>query len=268
MPEPRATDHPLSGQFEGRTVIVTGGASGIGEATVRHFSAEGANVVLADLHDERGRAVLEEIGSGLFVRCDVGSEDDFEALVETATATYGGVDVLVNNAATGVFGLVPDITPDAWLRVISVTLHSVFRGCRAVIPGMRARGRGVIVNVASISGLAGDYGMASYNTAKAGVINLTRNLALDHAKDGIRVNAVCPGLVDTPATEPIRQSPALWAAFTGSIPMGRAAAPREIATTIGFLASDDASYMTGSILVVDGGKTAGTGQPNSTETWT
>ncbi len=251
-------------RFGGRTAIITGAGSGIGAATARLLAAEGAKVVVTDVDDARGEAVAASLspGSAVYARLDVSSDDDWAAASKAAVGRFGGIDILVNNAGTGVFGQVPDISTDDWLRVMSITLHSVFRGCREVIPQMRRRGGGAIVNIASISGLAGDYGTSSYNTAKAGVLNLTRNLAIDHAPDNIRVNALCPGLVETAATQLARDLPGLWDAYVAGIPMKRAAQPDEMARVAAFLASDDASYITGTILVADGGKTAHTGQPN------
>ncbi len=253
-----------SQRFAGRTVIVTGGASGIGAATAQLFALEGANVCIADIDDEKGAAVRDTLppDSAMYLNANVGSAEGFAKLVEAVTQRFGSVDILVNNVATGIMGKVADVSPEDWLRVMNITLHSVFWGSRSVIPGMIARGGGAIVNVASISGVAGDYGTACYNTAKAGVINLTRNMGIDYAKDHIRVNAVCPGLIDTPATAILNQMPQVLEAFTKSIPMGRLGQAVEIARAIAFLASDDASYITGTMLIVDGGTTAWTGQPN------
>jgi meso-butanediol dehydrogenase/(S,S)-butanediol dehydrogenase/diacetyl reductase len=254
----------VSQRFFGKTAIVTGASSGIGAATARLLAREGAKVCIADIDDEMGATVLDSLptGSAMYMNADVGSDAGFAALVDAVVERFGAVDILVNNVATGAMGRVGEVSTEDWLRVMNVTLNSVFRGSRAVIPGMLARSGGAIVNVASISGLAADYGTASYNTAKAGVINLTRNLGIDYARDGIRVNAVCPGLVDTPATAVLNQMPHVLEAFHRSIPMGRLAQPIEIARAIAFLASDEASYITGTALVVDGGTTAWTGQPN------
>ncbi|MEY4483201.1 MAG: hypothetical protein RL693_653 [Verrucomicrobiota bacterium] len=254
----------VSQRFLGKAAIVTGAASGIGAATAMLLAHEGAKVCIADIDDEKGGAVRDALphDSAMYMNVDVGSDAGFAQLVDAVIERFGAIDILVNNVATGAMGRVVEVSTEDWLRVMNVTLHSVFRGSRAVIPGMIARGSGAIVNVASISGLAGDYGTTSYNTAKAGVINLTRNMGIDYAKDGVRVNAVCPGLVDTPATAVLNQMPHVLEAFRRSIPMGRLAQPIEIARAIAFLASDDASYITGTALVVDGGTTAWTGQPN------
>lgn len=252
----------VSQRFLGKTAIVTGAASGIGAATAMLLAHEGAKVCIADIDDDKGAAVRDALppGSAMYINADVGSDAGFTQLADAVIARFGAIDILVNNAAAGAIGRVADVTTEEWLRVINITLHSVFRGSRAVIPGMIARGGGAIVNVASVSGVAGDYGTPSYNAAKAGVINLTRNMGIDYAKDGIRVNTVCPGVVNTPAAAVL--TPHVLEALCQSIPMGRIAQPIEIARAIAFLASDDASYITGTALLVDGGTTAWTGQPN------
>jgi meso-butanediol dehydrogenase/(S,S)-butanediol dehydrogenase/diacetyl reductase len=249
------------GRFADRIALVTGGASGIGAATVRLLAAEGAAVTVVDLAESAGAAVAAEIG-GHFHACDLADPAAPGAMVEAVLARAGRLDVLVNNAGIGSLAEAPDLDPALWRQVLAVDLDAVFLACRAAIPAMRAAGGGTIVNTASISGLAGDYGFAAYNAAKAGLLNLTRALAIDHGKDGIRVNAVCPGLVDTPLAAPLAAVPGLMAAWVRDIPLGRAARPEEIAEAIAFLASDAASYMTGAALVVDGGATAHTGQPN------
>ena len=180
------------------------------------------------------------------------------------SARFGGLDILVSNAGIGSFGEAPDMDPEMWHRVIAIDLDGVFFGARAAIPAMRARGGGVIVNTASISGLGGDYGFAAYNAAKAAVINLTRTLAIDHGKDNIRVNALAPGLVSTPITSGLAAIPGLAEAWNALIPLGRPAQPEEMAEVIAFLASDAASYITGTTIVADGRMTARTGQPNFT----
>jgi meso-butanediol dehydrogenase/(S,S)-butanediol dehydrogenase/diacetyl reductase len=173
--------------------------------------------------------------------------------------------VLVNNVGAGVPGKVTEVLPEEWLESINVCLSATYMACRYAIPHMIAGGGGAIVNIASTAGLGGDYGMAAYNSAKAAVINLTRSMAVDHALDGIRVNAVCPGVTETPATLRMRRVPGLWDAHMHTIPMRRAGKPTELAAAIVFLTSDDASYITGAVLPVDGGKTAWSGSPDMTE---
>ena len=251
-------------RFEEKTVIITGGASGIGAASARRFHAEGANLVLADLNDELGQTLVDELGHDrvLYQHTDVADLEAVEALINSAVDEFGSLHVLMNNAGVGCFGETPDLDPAEWQRVIAIDLNAVFYGCRAAIPVMRAGGGGSIINVASISGMGGDYAFTAYNAAKGGVINYTRAAAIDHARDGIRVNAICPGPVATPITEGIGEFPGAREAWHEAVPLGRFAAADEIAAVATFLASQDASYMTGSIVAVDGGLTAHTGQPN------
>jgi len=251
-------------RFANKVVIVTAAASGIGLAAAQRFAAEGATLSLSDLN----AAALEEHGAALnlpkerlrVTRVDVSKAAEIEALVADTVLAFGGLDVLVNNAGVGAFGYVTEITPEVWDRVIATTLSSVFYASRAALPHLIAR-RGNIVNTASISGLVADVGFAAYNAAKGGVCNLTRAMAIDHASDGIRVNAICPGVTETGSTAWMQKIPAIMQGFDDRLPMGRMGTSEEMAAAIAFLASDDASYITGSNLVVDGGLTAGTGQP-------
>jgi len=258
----------MAGRFEGKVALITGGASGIGAASARRFAAEGARVVLGDVNQERLAAVAKEIdGSGETVAtyvADVSDRSQVEAMTEAAVQRFGRLDIVFNNAGVGTYGKTPDLDPDEWHRVIDVDLHSVFYGCRAAIPHLRAAGGGAIVNTASISGLFGDYGLAAYNAAKGAVVNYTRTAAIDHARENIRINAVCPGPVDTALTIPLLAQPQIAAGYEELIPMGRVGRPEEIASAVLFLASDDAAYVTGAMIVVDGGLTAATGQPNFT----
>ncbi|QUD89968.1 SDR family NAD(P)-dependent oxidoreductase [Phenylobacterium montanum] len=251
-------------RFQDKVAVVTGGASGIGAATVRLFAAEGAKVVVVDMNEGLGHALTDELDEGRthFIRCDVSDRVALEAAVKDSHDRYGRLDILFNNAGIGCFGKTPDLDPEVWEKVIAVDLSSVFYACRAAIPLMRAAGGGVIVNTASISGLAGDYGFTAYNAAKGAVINYTRALAIDHAREGIRVNALCPGLIDTPLTAVAKQMSGVLDVWLEGIPMGRAGTPEEMAKVVAFLASDDASYVTGAIMIADGGATAGTGQPD------
>ncbi|MBK6706915.1 MAG: SDR family oxidoreductase [Sphingomonadales bacterium] len=251
-------------RFAGKVAVITGGASGIGAAAARLFHGEGASVVIGDLNAEAGSALAAELGHdrALFLPVDVADFAGVEALVHAAKDRFGRLDILFNNAGIGSFSPIADLPVEDWRRVIAINLDAVFFGCKAAIPIMHAQGGGAIVNTASASGMAGDFGFGAYNAAKAGVINFTRTAAIDHARDGIRVNAVCPGPVDTPILAGIGEVPDLRADWEDRVPMGRFAQPQEIAEVVAFLASDAASYVTGVSIAVDGGLTAHTGQPN------
>ncbi|MCB1692891.1 MAG: SDR family oxidoreductase [Pseudomonadales bacterium] len=257
----------MADRFEGKGVIITGGASGIGAATAARFVAEGASVVVSDI-DPAGETYARSLGENTtFIQCDVADSGSVEALIARGVEWLAGrgrhLDVLFNNAGIGSFGEAPDMTDEAWHRVVDIDLHGVFYGCRAAITEMRSRG-GVIVNTASISGLFGDYGFAAYNAAKAAVINLTRTLSMDHGKDNIRVNALCPGVIRTGLTAGLEQAGPLIDEWLSTIPLGRIGEADEMAGVVLFLCSDDASYITGAAIVADGGMTARTGQPNFT----
>ena len=251
-------------RFANKVIIITAAASGIGLATAKRFAKEGAILALCDIEfdklGEHGRALGLPDARLHLSHVDVSKPAEIEGFISETVSRFGGLDVLVNNAGIGAFGYVTEITPEVWDRVIATTLSSVFYASRAALPHLVKR-RGNIVNTASISGLAADVGFAAYNAAKGGVVNLTRAMAIDHASDGIRVNALCPGVVEAGSTGWMVENDKLMKEFANRVPMGRMAQPDEMAGAILFLASDDASYMTGSNMVVDGGLLAGTGQP-------
>lgn len=252
-------------RFDGRIVAITGAASGIGAAAARRFASEGARLALCDLNEDRLRESAAALGltdADLFLRgVDVGDASAVEAFVHDAAAALGGLDVLVNNAGVGCFGHVDEITPEQWRRTLAIDLDAVFFGSRAALPYLR-QSRGCIVNTASISGLLADPGLVAYNVAKAGVINLTRNMAVDHAAEGVRANCICPGGVGTPMIKAHTRDNAIMDDYANLVPMGRVGTAEEMAAGIAFLASSDASYITGQSLIIDGGVTAQTGQPN------
>jgi NAD(P)-dependent dehydrogenase (short-subunit alcohol dehydrogenase family) len=249
-------------RFPGKKVLVTGGSSGIGEAAVRMFAAEGAAVAIAARSVDRIEALAVEVGGGATAyRCDVTREEDCDALVASSVNDLGGLDVVFNNA--GIIyreKTVPDTSVDEWDSTFAVNARGTFLVSRAAIPRMVERGGGAIVNNASYFGLVGGRGAAAYAASKAAVILLTKSMALDHAKQGIRVNCICAGSVDTPmlrnemaemgGVEQVRHL------FEEKHPLGRIASADEIVQAVMFLASDDASFITGVALPVDGGITA------------
>lgn len=258
----------IQGRLHGKVAVITGGASGIGAAAAGLFVAEGARVVLGDLNENAGQALARTLNDAAgapvaaFLRADVTSLQDVEALVAAAERDFGRLDIMFNNAGIGSFGDTVTLDVAQWKQVIDVDLNGVFHGCKAAIPALRRAGGGAIVNTASISGIGADYGFAAYNAAKAAVINYTRTVALDHAGENIRCNAVCPGWIATPLTEATMGVEPLARAWREAIPLRRAGNPEEIARVALFLASDDASYVTGTTVVADGGLTASNGQPN------
>lgn len=249
-------------RFANKIVIVTGAGTGIGASTALRFSQEGATVVLVG----RTKATLEAVAAGLDADrtvvqvADVGNEAAIVAVIDDTVARFGRLDVLVNNAAVFIPGAAGEVATADWRTVMAVNLDGVFFAVRAALPHLIAV-KGCIVNVSSASGRAADWGAAAYDTAKGALNNLTRSLALDYGSKGVRINSVCPSLTDTPMAAGVKSSDVLTAKFYERIPMGRAAQPEEIASVIAFLASDDASFISGVNLPVDGGLSASNGQP-------
>jgi NAD(P)-dependent dehydrogenase (short-subunit alcohol dehydrogenase family) len=252
-------------RFADRTAVVTGASSGIGRAIALALATEGAHVVIGDLQepsrleDEKGStaaAIREAGGSAMFVECDVGRSADVTRLVDSAVDAYGGVDILVNNAGVFVRNPITEVTEDEWDRVLAVNLKGYYLSCRAALPVMIGRGGGAVVNVGSIHGLIGTATAATYCASKGAIDNLTRQLAVDYAGHGIRVNSVAPGTIETAMSKPFREQPELLAEYRRRTLLPRLGTPADVANAVAFLASDDASFITGHTLVVDGGWTA------------
>lgn len=249
-------------RFEGKIVIITGAGSGIGAATARRFHHEGAVVVLNGRRESKLREVGAALGGDRYMigPADVSIVGDFETLIADIIRRYGKIDILVNSAGSGAVGDFLTMPVQQWRDFFAVNVDGILNTTRATLPHL-IKSRGAIVNVSSVGGLGGDRGLSFYNATKGAVCNLTRSLALEFAHQGIRINAVCPTTVLTELTTPIfEQSPELLKRLLGRIPVGRAAQPEEIASVIAFLASDDASFVNGVNLPVDGGVDASSGQ--------
>lgn len=243
-------------RLQDRVAVITGGGSGIGLATARRFADEGAKVVIGDMNAEGGRGAADEVG-GLFVQVNVTNADEVDAMFAAAIDAYGSVDIAFNNA-----GISPpdddsilDTGIDAWRRVQEVNLTSVYLCCKSVIPHMQRQGKGSIINTASfVATMGAATSQISYTASKGGVLAMTRELGVQFAREGIRVNALSPGPVNTPLLQQLfAKDPERAARRMVHIPLGRFAEPSEIAAAVAFLASDDSSFITGSNFLVDGG---------------
>jgi len=246
----------------GKSALITGGTSGIGAATVRLFVREGARVAFTGRRQSLGKALAEEVGA-IYLNADHSRVEDCEGSVRDASDALKGLDVLVNNAGIVEAGTAEETSEELWNRVFDLNVTAVWRMSRLVLPELRARGGGAIINNASRVGLVGGARAAAYSASKGAVVQLTRSMALDHAHENIRVNAVCPG--DTYVErwhndghfEDGAGTATRLASMGAALPLGRVAQPEEVAQVIAFLASDAASFMTGTALPVDGGRTAG-----------
>jgi len=255
-------------RLQGKVAIVTGAASGIGEAIARRFADDGAQVIAADVQDERGQALVASLGDAVSYRhCDVSREPDVRDLIAQAADRYGRVDVLVNNAGSpGPSGPIEGIDAEAFDAVIGVLLRSVFLGLKHAAPVMKRQRSGSIISTASVAGLRTGFGPHAYSAAKAAVIHLTHSVAMELGESGVRVNCICPGGIATPifgkgygfsAEAADRTVPLMKQVLAGMQPLQRAGLPEDIANAAAWLASDDASFVNGHALVVDGGLTGG-----------
>ena len=244
-------------RFENRTVIVTGGARGMGASHARGFIAEGANVVIADVVDQEGQSLADELGDrAIFSRLDVTSEADWAATVTAAENAFGPVSVLVNNAGIVHFARIADTEPADWSRVIDINLTGTYLGIRALASSMRKAGGGAIVNISSGAGMSGAFGLGAYVASKWGVRGLTKTAALELARDKIRVNSIHPGATRTTmAAQPDVE--AVMAASVKNLAIPRIAEPEELTRLVLFVASDEASFSTGSEFIADGGALLG-----------
>ena len=250
------------GRLENKHVTITGAAAGIGLAIARAMAAEGANLTLGDVQDERGEAAAQSIrdcsGNAVFRRCDVSRYEDVAALVEATVSEWGGIDVLVNNAAVAIGGMpVHEMKLEQWDKLISVNLSSVFYGCKAALPHMIRAGQGVIINIASAQGHVGLDGWTAYAGAKGAIMSMTRQMAVEFGRHGVRVNSISPGTIETPMNQQVVAEMGAHIAETWvkMHPIGRIGKPEEVAEAAVYLASDLAGFTTGIDLKVDGGLT-------------
>jgi NAD(P)-dependent dehydrogenase (short-subunit alcohol dehydrogenase family) len=245
-------------RLDGKVALITGGASGMGASMARIFAGEGAKVVVADLLEAEGREVVADIvkanGAAIFQRLDVSSESEWRAAVDAAIAAYGRLDILVNDAGLSGSAVEDLFDTAAWDRLMAVNARGVFLGMKFAIPLMKAEGGGSIVNISSISGVTGqDYIHVAYNASKGAVRTLTKAAAVQHGRDNIRVNSIHPGLMPPMRSSKRTADPEVRARMLRQVPMGRAGRVEEVANAALFLASDEASYITGAELYVDGG---------------
>ncbi|MEH7416297.1 glucose 1-dehydrogenase [Neobacillus drentensis] len=245
-------------KLRGKTAIVTGGGSGIGRAAAFRFAQEGAMVVVADIDsingEETANYIREHEGSSIFVKTDVADPEQIKRLIEMGTSTFGGLHILFNNAGVGNTEVRSvDLTVEEWDRVVDINLKGVFLGIKYAVPELIKTGGGSIINTSSLLGLKGQKFVSAYNASKAGVVVLTQNAALEYGKYNIRVNAIAPGVIDTKIIDNWKQNERKWPIISRANALGRIGTPEEVANAVLFLASDEASFITGATLSVDGG---------------
>ncbi len=243
-------------RLEGKVALISGGARGMGAVEAAMFAQEGAKVVIGDVLDAEGEAVAASIPDGAcsFIRLDVTSEDEWRAAIALALARYGKLDVLVNNAGVGATSMIEDTSEAEWDRVMDINAKGVFLGTKYAIPQMRRAGGGSIINISSQLGIVGmDISSPQYQASKGAVRLLTKSTAIQYAAEGIRCNSVHPGPINTPMTASRRSDPAIQSLMVSRVPLGRYGEPIEVAYGVLYLASDEASFVTGSELVIDGG---------------
>jgi len=241
------------GLLDGKIAFITGGGQGLGEAMARRFAAEGAKVAVLDLNGDRARKVADDLPTaGIGVEADVRDLEAVEAAIRRCVEELGGLDIVVNNAGITRDATIRRMTLEQWNEVVSVHLTGAFITTKAAAPYLRAQKSGSIINISSLSGKVGNIGQANYSSVKAGLVALAKVAAKEFARDGVRVNAIQPGLIRTAMTEALRED--IWQQKLNEVPMGRAGTPEEVANVALFLASDLSSYMTGNVLEVAGGR--------------
>ena len=258
----------MGDRLAGKVAVITAATKGIGRATVEKMVGEGAKVVFCGRDTAAGAEVESAVNgserSAIFIEADCMDLSQMDGLFETAVSEFGGVDILFNSVGGGSFGETPDVPLEEWNAMFQLDVTTTFYCCKLGIPLMKQRGGGVIINNASMSGLFGEAGLGAYCAAKGAVINYTRVLALDHGKDRIRANAVCPGFIATGPSADLAKDDTLRAKILTKMPVGRLGEPADIANAVVFLASEEASFITGQAIVVDGGMTSGTNLPELT----